>query len=116
MDAIPPLQTFMDNRLLLPLAAYVAAAAVLTATLRAEPRIQRAGLLALAILVVPFLPASNILFPVGTVVGERLLYIPSIGFCLAILVGLHAIASPATNGQGAVFSPLEVHDGLAKAR
>lgn len=30
----------------------------------------------------PFLPASNILFYVGTFVAERLLYTPSIGFCM----------------------------------
>ncbi len=28
------------------------------------------------------LPASNIIFPIGTIFGERLLYVPSIGFCL----------------------------------
>ena len=35
-----------------------------------------------ALTVVPFLPASNALFPVGTILGERLLYLPSVGFCL----------------------------------
>lgn len=28
-------------------------------------------------------PGSNLLFPVGTIFGERLLYLPSVGFCLA---------------------------------
>ena len=32
----------------------------------------------------PFLPASNILFYVGTFIGERLLYMPSVGFCLLV--------------------------------
>merc|ERR1719163_458488 len=96
MDAIPPVQTPLDCRLLLPLAAYVGFAAAVTATLSAPRRYRRAGLISLAVLVVPFLPASNILFPVGTVVGERLLYIPSAGFCLAILVGLHSIWTPGT--------------------
>ncbi|GLI69944.1 hypothetical protein VaNZ11_014682, partial [Volvox africanus] len=32
----------------------------------------------------PFLPASNVLFYVGTFIGERLLYFPSIGFCLLV--------------------------------
>lgn len=41
------------------------------------------------LLVAPFFPASNVLFYVGTFIGERLLYAPSIGFCLlaAELVG-----------------------------
>lgn len=36
----------------------------------------------------PFIPASNLLFPVGFVVAERVLYLPSAGFC--ILVGYGA--------------------------
>jgi tetratricopeptide (TPR) repeat protein len=39
-----------------------------------------------ALLVVPFIPASNAFFPVGTVLGERLLYLPSVGFCLGVPV------------------------------
>lgn len=39
-------------------------------------------------LLVPFLLSSNILFPVGTVKAERILYLPSAGYCfmLALLV------------------------------
>ncbi|XP_060530399.1 protein O-mannosyl-transferase TMTC2 [Cylas formicarius] len=43
-------------------------------------------LFAVAILILPFLPATNALFYVGFVVAERVLYIPSAGLCL--LVGL----------------------------
>jgi hypothetical protein len=32
---------------------------------------------------ITFLPASNLLLPIGTILGERLLYLPSAGFCLA---------------------------------
>ncbi|KXZ44203.1 hypothetical protein GPECTOR_71g564 [Gonium pectorale] len=35
-----------------------------------------------SLLVGPFFPASNVLFYVGTFIGERLLYFPSIGFCI----------------------------------
>lgn len=31
---------------------------------------------------IPFLPAANILVRVGFVIAERVLYLPSIGFCL----------------------------------
>jgi hypothetical protein len=34
------------------------------------------------LVVAPFFPASNVLFYIGTFIGERLLYSPSIGFCL----------------------------------
>jgi hypothetical protein len=38
----------------------------------------------IGLVVGPFLPASNIFFYVGTFIGERLLYVPSIGYCLLI--------------------------------
>ncbi|PRD29455.1 UNVERIFIED_CONTAM: Transmembrane and TPR repeat-containing protein 3 [Trichonephila clavipes] len=34
------------------------------------------GAISLSLLVLPFLPASNLFFPVGFVVAERILYIP----------------------------------------
>ncbi|XP_055086621.1 protein O-mannosyl-transferase TMTC4 isoform X1 [Periophthalmus magnuspinnatus] len=40
--------------------------------------------LALVLLVVPFLPASNIFFRVGFVVAERVLYLSSAGYCLLV--------------------------------
>ncbi|RLN82233.1 hypothetical protein BBJ28_00015191 [Nothophytophthora sp. Chile5] len=41
-------------------------------------------LMSIAFGAIPFIPASNVFFPVGTVVAERLLYFPSVGFCLLI--------------------------------
>lgn len=46
-------------------------------------------LAALAVLVLTTLPATNLFFYVGFVVAERILYIPSIGFCLLVAVGAH---------------------------
>ncbi|XP_063241624.1 protein O-mannosyl-transferase TMTC2-like [Bacillus rossius redtenbacheri] len=48
-------------------------------------------LLSLAFLTIPFLPATNLFFYVGFVVAERVLYIPSVGYCLLVGVGCHAI-------------------------
>ncbi|XP_071113753.1 protein O-mannosyl-transferase TMTC1-like [Haliotis cracherodii] len=45
-------------------------------------------LLALVLLVLPFLPASNLFFRVGFVVAERILYLPSLGFSLLVGYGL----------------------------
>nr|XP_046917032.1 protein O-mannosyl-transferase TMTC2-like [Dermatophagoides farinae]XP_046917033.1 protein O-mannosyl-transferase TMTC2-like [Dermatophagoides farinae] len=42
--------------------------------------------LSLAMMIVPFLPATNLFFYIGFVVAERILYIPSFGFCLFIAV------------------------------
>ncbi len=49
---------------------------------------QQVLLFGLTLIVVPFLPASNILFSVGFVVAERVLYLPSMGFCLLAGHGL----------------------------
>ena len=37
-----------------------------------------------------FLLSSHVLFPVATVVGERLLYLTSVGFCLLLAI-LHQV-------------------------
>lgn len=39
----------------------------------------------------PFLPASNLFFPVGFVVAERVLYMPSMGYCLLVAFGFHLL-------------------------
>ncbi|XP_075258028.1 uncharacterized protein LOC142350017 isoform X2 [Convolutriloba macropyga] len=48
-------------------------------------------LLALSLIVFPFLPASNLLFPVGFVVAERVLYTPSAGFCILVAMGMQRL-------------------------
>ena len=45
------------------------------------------AILSLAFLVLPFIPATNAFFYVGFVIAERVLYIPSIGFCLLFAHG-----------------------------
>lgn len=46
-----------------------------------------AVLIFFAFTILPFLPASNALFYVGFVVAERVLYMPSVGFCLLLGLG-----------------------------
>ncbi len=77
--AIPPLATAADPWLLLGLAAIAGSIAVAILVRRSWP----VGPFAVAWYGLAILPGSNLLFPVGTVFGERLLYLPSVGFCLA---------------------------------
>jgi hypothetical protein len=51
------------------------------------------SLQALSLTVFPFLPASNLFFPVGFVVAERVLYAPSMGFCLLVALGFQQLLS-----------------------
>lgn len=103
VDAVPLVRTLGDARLLLVCAAYQTLAQLLFASLRMllpcfGPRdLKRSGpaesmrsaregpILGKAILALSFLPMSNVFFPVGTVIGERLLYIPSAGFLAALV-------------------------------
>lgn len=43
--------------------------------------------LSLALMIFPFLLATNLFFYVGFVIAERVLYIPSMGFCLLVAYG-----------------------------
>lgn len=42
-------------------------------------------------LIIPFLPATNLPFYVGFVVAERILYIPSMGYCLLVAEAVYQI-------------------------
>ncbi|KAG8222707.1 hypothetical protein J437_LFUL002764 [Ladona fulva] len=48
-------------------------------------------LVTLAMLALPFLPASNLFFHVGFVVAERVLYLPSAGYCILVAIGAKAV-------------------------
>lgn len=63
---------------------------------------------ATGLVVAPYVPASNVLFYVGTFIGERLLYFPSVGYCLLLAYLLDSLGtsmSPTTSSQ---FPPCEV--------
>ena len=47
--------------------------------------------LALGLFVVPFFIVSNVVVSIGTIMAERLMYLPSLGFCLAAGIGLDAV-------------------------
>ena len=53
----------------------------------------RVLIVAMALLVVPFLPASNLFFRVGFVVAERILYLSSAGFCMLVVLGAKQLSA-----------------------
>ncbi|XP_041113128.1 protein O-mannosyl-transferase TMTC2-like isoform X1 [Polyodon spathula] len=55
------------------------------------PTTKNVVVFSLGLLTVPFLPATNLFFYVGFVIAERVLYIPSMGFCLLVTVGMRAL-------------------------
>jgi len=78
-NEIPPAFSFTDPRFAL------AGAALVTVALLAARATRRIPALAIAalFLVVPLVLTANVLFPIGTIKAERLLYLPSVGWCLA---------------------------------
>lgn len=105
MNAIQPIRSLYDTRnvvtlgTLLALALLGACGLYQTKTLthcKAERRTTADSASAAPILLVglilsicPFLPASNLFFPVGFVVAERVLYLPSMGVCLVVAYSAH---------------------------
>jgi hypothetical protein len=79
MGSIPLVKTFSDLRNLGTLAFFVSLLTLSLTSLIGRSSLKghrRVTLLGLSLLVVPFLPASNLFLRVGFVVAERILYIP----------------------------------------
>eukprot|EP00439_Symbiodinium_sp_Y106_P071569 s2593_g12.t2 len=98
-DAVPLVFDAADLRLLLPVTAYLGFAILLVLSLGVlRPKGGRppaeGPIIGLAILVLSFVPMSNVLFPVGTMIGERLLYIPSAGLLTTLVCLAHRSSSP----------------------
>ena len=60
-------------------------------------RIDKILVLSLSLLVLPYIPASNLFFPVGFVVAERVLYLPSMGQCFLVGLGAYKITTGREN-------------------
>lgn len=94
MGTIPLLSSFLDPRNLATVAFYVMLGKLSYTGLVSGNRQQSSiVLMSLAMIVFPFLPASNLFFPVGFVVAERILYIPSMGFCMLVAYGWSLLAA-----------------------
>ncbi|XP_027198204.1 protein O-mannosyl-transferase TMTC3-like [Dermatophagoides pteronyssinus] len=96
MNSIPLVKTFDDPRnawtaifylvfiILSSRAFYLA----ISCPSKRSSNIDRSNLLiSLILIVILFIPASNLLFPVGFVLAERILYTPSIGFTALLAIG-----------------------------
>ncbi|KFD58947.1 hypothetical protein M514_00110 [Trichuris suis] len=85
MGCIEPIQSFKDFRLWLIV--FGTGILALLAWVQKRRRSFENGinsrhlLLGLSGVVIPFVPASNVFFTVGFVLAERVLYLPSLGFC-----------------------------------
>ncbi|XP_058831025.1 protein O-mannosyl-transferase Tmtc3-like [Topomyia yanbarensis] len=92
MGTVPLVESFADPRNLITLAAYgLLAVLVWVAFAQTDRQKSAVIVMGLAFMVLPFLPASNLFFPVGFVIAERVLYMPSMGFCMLVAYGFQLL-------------------------
>ena len=97
MGSIPLLQSATDLRNLSIIAASSILLLFIFTIMTSTDQCSKQILFSLAWMIIPFIPASNVFFPVGFVVAERILYIPSMGFCLIVSLGLQRIMKQCSN-------------------
>ncbi|CAG4923023.1 unnamed protein product [Colias eurytheme] len=92
MGCIPLIKEITDFRIIFIILLYSFGFITILSILgRNKMQSKRLIILSCSLVIVPFLPASNLFFPVGFVIAERILYIPSAGYCLLVAVGFHKI-------------------------
>ncbi|GIY68311.1 protein O-mannosyl-transferase TMTC4 [Caerostris extrusa] len=93
MGCIPLIKSLNDKRLLAVLIFWTFFGHLLySIVVHPDKKIRRLLCVSLAFILVPFLPASNLFFRVGFVVAERALYLPSMGFCMLVVIGLKQLS------------------------
>ncbi|XP_018431934.1 PREDICTED: transmembrane and TPR repeat-containing protein 1 [Nanorana parkeri] len=92
VGSIPLVHSLWDRRNLETLVLLVVLLSLGLHCLAARKRTgHREVLVGLLFLVFPFIPASNVFFRVGFVVAERVLYMPSMGFCILCVYGMKVL-------------------------
>lgn len=87
MGTIPLIESFLDIRNVATFTFFCFGGALGVFGLRYPGNSSKTVLMALCLMALPFIPASNLFFPVGFVVAERVLYVPSMGFCILVAHG-----------------------------
>ncbi|XP_068920304.1 protein O-mannosyl-transferase TMTC4 isoform X3 [Petaurus breviceps papuanus] len=88
MGCIPLIKSVSDWRIIALAALWFCLIGLICQALCSEDNHKRRILtLGLGFLIIPFLPASNLFFRVGFVVAERVIYLPSIGYCVLLTYG-----------------------------
>ncbi|XP_027007329.1 protein O-mannosyl-transferase TMTC1 isoform X1 [Tachysurus fulvidraco] len=94
VGSIPLVESLWDLR---NMAAVMLALGLLALCLHCVTSLQkmegREVLVGILFLVFPFIPATNLFFRVGFVVAERVLYMPSMGYCILVVHGLNRLCA-----------------------
>ncbi|XP_072529059.1 protein O-mannosyl-transferase TMTC1 [Salminus brasiliensis] len=94
VGSIPLVESLWDAR---NVAALMLALGMLALCLHCVTSLQkmegREVLVGILFLVFPFIPATNLFFRVGFVVAERVLYMPSMGYCILVVHGVNRLCA-----------------------
>ncbi|XP_019400814.1 PREDICTED: transmembrane and TPR repeat-containing protein 3 isoform X2 [Crocodylus porosus] len=93
MGTIPLVESLLDIRNIATIMFFCFLGSLVFFSLRYPGDSSKTVLMALCLIVLPFIPASNLFFPVGFVVAERVLYVPSMGFCILVAHGWKRLSS-----------------------
>ncbi|XP_048015310.1 protein O-mannosyl-transferase TMTC3 [Megalobrama amblycephala] len=92
MGTIPLVESLLDPRNFATLVFYGLLSFLAYHSLWYSHSSAKIVMMALSLIVLPFIPASNLFFPVGFVVAERVLYVPSMGFCVLVAHGFKLLS------------------------
>ncbi|KAG6447797.1 hypothetical protein O3G_MSEX005176 [Manduca sexta] len=117
MGSVPLITSGWDPRNLLTCAAF-GALLLLCYRCIADLEVQRhtPAVIGLLLLVIPFVPASNLLVTVGFVIAERVLYIPSVGSVIITAYGVQLMwySKPGTKAVLVVGLAILAASGVAR--
>ncbi|XP_018107867.1 protein O-mannosyl-transferase TMTC3 isoform X2 [Xenopus laevis] len=106
MGTIPLIESVLDIRNLATLLFYLLLGYFIVFSVRYSGDSSKTVLMALCLIILPFIPASNLFFPVGFVVAERVLYVPSMGFCMLVAHGWKKFSSKGLKKLSWIFLAL----------
>ncbi|XP_023224570.1 transmembrane and TPR repeat-containing protein CG4050-like [Centruroides sculpturatus] len=89
-ESIPLVDSYVDSRNIATIFIYIIITLLVFQGISFDSKVLK---LALVMLIVPYLPASNLLFHVGFVVAERVLYLPSMGMGMIFALGVNKLRS-----------------------
>lgn len=91
MGTIPVISSVLDPRNLITIGFYAVLGKFIHFMLQQQDKRNRVIIMSLSLMILPFVPASNLFFPVGFVVAERILYTPSMGFSMLVALGFQIL-------------------------
>ncbi|XP_069493105.1 protein O-mannosyl-transferase TMTC4 [Ambystoma mexicanum] len=98
MGCVPLIKSLSDWRIMTLVAFWFCLIGLIWQALCSEDRHKRRILtMGLGFLIIPFLPACNLFFRVGFVIAERVIYLPSVGYCILFTSGCSMLSKQVRN-------------------